>query len=463
MIQIMRGISRTITDQILDHFIHEIEVGHLPEGTRMPSVRQLASRLNVSAHTAMTAYDRLVSMGLITARPGSGYYVATLSHPQSAVPVEVSPPAPNTPSGFAYELLDSEGELLQASSAFLPPSWLEDAIPTALLVRATHQTTTRAETASPHGCLRLRQAISERLRRRDLPVSPVQVMTTFGATHALHLVARTVAAPGDAVLVDDPGYFFLQSQLSDLGLRIVGIPRRVDGPDMEALEHAVAEYRPRAFFTQSSLQNPTGWNMSIAAIHRLLISAERFGFTVVEDDVYAELAPDHAPRIAQVGGLERVIYIGGYSKVLTPALRLGFVAAKPEIVETLLSLKLSTVLSGSMLEEELLAELIFSGRLTRHTVRLRERIMTARVAAASALRAVGLSCETGCSASPYLWCRLPAKTRAAELATEARKSGLLLAPGDMFSRSGEWTRYLRVNVAHAMDGRVLSFFRSRLL
>src|SRR5690606_22361579 len=132
---------------------------------------------------------------------------------------------------------------------------------------------------------RLRCLLAERLRRKEVGASPSNLLTTMGASHALYLVAKALAAPGDVVMVDDPGYFFVNTQLSDLGIRVIGVPRAADGPDMGHLERLAAEYRPKAFFTQSVLQNPTGWDLSLSACHRLVIAAKRWDFMLVEDDV----------------------------------------------------------------------------------------------------------------------------------------------------------------------------------
>lgn len=462
MFQIARESTVTLTNQIVENVVYEVEKGRLAEGMRLPSVRQLATKLGVSSHTAMVAYERLVSMGHLSARPGAGYFVASSPKRIHARQVELNVPPPDTPGGLARGLLDSEQGLLQVSSGFLPQTWMAEAFSGAEVVRAAKRAAANGAVAAPAGGVRIRSLIAERLQRRELPAAATNIVTTQGASHALHLIARALAAPGDVVFVDDPGYFFLQSQLADLGLRVIGIPRTEDGPDLDVLEKQATEYRPKAFFTQSVLQNPTGWNLPLPAAHRLLVAAERHDFMLVEDDIYAELSGDQVSRLAQIDGLERVVYVGGFSKVLSPAMRTGFLAAKGSIVEMVVALKMSNVLSGSMLEEEVLCEVMASGRLARHASRLRERIVKSRAPAVEALRKVGITPAMAAGAGPYLWCELPHRLSAAELAVLARAAGFLIAPGDMFSRSGAWRHHVRLNIAFAMHPRLLAFFDAHL-
>lgn len=462
VLQLSRNSAASLTDQIVGHFVREMEQGRLVDGMRLPSVRQLASQLGISTHTAMVAYDRLVSTGHLSARAGSGYFVAMTPRRVDARPVEVAVPAPDTPGGLAHGMLDTEHGLLQVSSGFLPGSWMDEGITASAVARATKIAVARGSVAAPAGGSRLRSLIAERLRQRQVAASAAHVVTTQGASHALHLVARVLAGPGDVVLVDDPGYFFLHSQLADLGLRVVGIPRNEDGHDLDHLEKVAAEYKPKAFFVQSVLQNPTGWNLPLAAAHRLLVAAERHGFMLVEDDVYADLSGDHLGRLAQIDGFDRVVHIGGFSKVLSPALRTGFLAGKPSVVEAVVGLKMSGVLSGSMLEEEILCEVLDSGRFARHALRLRERIAKTRLPAMAELRKVGVRCASAGGAGPYLWCELPQGPCASELAPVARREGLVIAPGEMFSRSGAWRHHVRLNVAFAMHPRLLEFFDRHL-
>ncbi|AXK39940.1 aminotransferase class I/II-fold pyridoxal phosphate-dependent enzyme [Crenobacter cavernae] len=132
-------------------------------------------------------------------------------------------------------------------------------------------------------------------------------------------------------------------------------------------------------FVQSVLHNPTGWDASAPVLHRLLTLAEHHDFLIAEDDVYGDLHPDEPLRLAQLSGLRRVIYFGSFSKVLSPAMRLGFVCAEPSIVDSLLGQRVGSVLTGSRLDELLLIHLLQSGRFRKHLARTRERLVPGRL------------------------------------------------------------------------------------
>ena len=124
----------------------------------------------------------------------------------------------------------------------------------------------------------MREQLAERLVQRGIAVGPANIVTTFGASQAFDLLARILFAPGDTVLVEDPGYFVLFEQLRAHHVKLVPVPRRANGPDIEALEAACRAHRPRAFFMQTLLHNPTGTNTEPAICHRLLSLAETYGF-----------------------------------------------------------------------------------------------------------------------------------------------------------------------------------------
>ncbi|CAN5477414.1 PLP-dependent aminotransferase family protein [soil metagenome] len=456
MFDIAKTSGPPLTDQIVEYFAQRIEAGQLAAGNRLPSVRQLAARLDVSAHTVLGAYERLIGLGLTQSRAGAGYFVAVRARPGAALDVEPGWPAASTSEGFAHSVMSADRDLLQCGSGFLPATWFEDVVTPAGVTRALRDAAT-ANIAPTQGLPALRKLLSERLVRRQVAATAGQIVTTFGASQALQLTARCLAVPGDVVLVDDPGYFFLYSQLQALGIRPVSVKRAADGPDLDALEKAIAEYHPRAFFTQTLLHNPTGGNTSPAKSHRLLVLAEANDMVLVEDDVYGELAGEQRVRLAQIGGLSRVVYVSSFTKVLNPALRVGYVAASPSMVERLIDAKLTSVLSGSALEESIVAEVLESGRFNRHIRRLGERLARARSAAADTLSAMGLRAERTDGEGLFIWCSVPSGVNVPELVDVARARGIVLANGALFSRTGGSADKLRFSAASCNDPRLAAF------
>jgi DNA-binding transcriptional MocR family regulator len=221
-------------------------------------------------------------------------------------------------------------------------------------------------------------------------------------------------------------------------------------------------HSPRFFFTQTLLHNPTGMTASVANIHGILRLAEKYNFLIAEDHAYSDFGSPHLASLAQLDELRRVIYIGSYSKVLCPGMRIGFLAAPSLWVPQLLDAKVLAVLYGSTLDEFVLRELLASGKYRKHLQRLRERVAKARQLAGAALRDAGLHLNGASSDSPFIWARVPERIDSSRLIAEAREHGILLAHGSVFSLTNSTSAYLRFNVGYASDSRLIDFLTARL-
>ncbi len=457
MFQVVRNSRKPLGDQLFEEVSRLIESGRLPEGFRLPSVRQLARRANVSPYTVTNAFQRLSAKGLVQARAGSGYFVARVRRQAVAARVEMGPSASLDPVlGFARSLLEQENVVVPAGSGFLPAAWLAEAIPPSTLSRIG-KSGAAVESASVQGDAGLRELLAEGLRLASVPVAAGHLIVTFGATHAFDLIASTMLSAGDAVLVEDPGYFVLPAQLKAKGLRVIPVPRLSDGPDLEALEAVAKLHRPRMFFTQTSLHNPTGTSASAARCHGILKVAERHDFLVTEDHVYSDLASPNTVSLAQIDELQRVIYVGSFTKVLGPGLRIGFIATRLELLRPLIEAKMLGVLSGSAVCESVLREVLDGGKYRRHLVRLRDRIAKARAASSRLIAAAGLNLESPSGEGIFLWARVPGHVDPDRLALDAQSQGILLANGALFSPTARYRDCLRFNVAYAGDPLLIQF------
>jgi DNA-binding transcriptional MocR family regulator len=263
--------------------------------------------------------------------------------------------------------------------------------------------------------------------------------------------------------VEDPGYFVLFEQLRAHHVRLIPIARNAAGPDLAALESACRAHRPRAFFMQTLLHNPTGSSADAAHCHRILSLAEQFGFAIIEDDVYGDLHPGPAVRLAQIDGLRHVIHVGSFTKLIGPALRVGYVAADSVLIRQLVERKVLSVLSGSALLECYVAGVLDGGRYKRHLERLRARLERLRREARSALASAGITfTETG-GDGMFLWGRVPEGTDVEQLVRRAREHSILLARGALFSPQGGASLHLRFNVCHSTRPPLIEFLREALL
>lgn len=443
--------------QLAARVAERIRRGALAPGARLPSVREGARLHGVSPSTVVSAYDQLQAQGLVEARRQRGFYVREPQAAARGAPASTARPgAQLAPPLDATALI--RGMFRQGSApsgpgmGTLPEAWLDQP----LLDRALRRTLAGGSAAgdalrygNPAGDETLRQAMARRLGGElgiNAPAS--QIITTIGATHALDVVARTLLQPGDAVLVDEPGWAVEFARLTRMGMRLLPVPRGADGPDLAVMAQLLAEHRPRLYVTVSVLHNPTGQSLSLAAAHQILKLAEQHDLTIVEDDTYAWLAPAHAPRLAALDGLQRTLYITGFSKILAPAWRVGVVAAAPALVERLVDSKLLGMLTTPALLERAVAWCLDQGLLRRHAERVVAQLDAARQ------RVVQLAQASGCRfVTPpqglFGWVDTGVDTE--PLAARLAAAGWLVAPGRLFLAAPRATTLMRVNFASAQD------------
>jgi len=308
----------------------------------------------------------------------------------------------------------------------------------------------------------LRLLIAESLAEHQIAVGAENVLLTQGSSQALDLVARRLVKAGDAVLVDDPGYPNLMFMLRFLGARLIGVPRLPNGYDLAALEALIAEHKPTVFFTQPRLQSPTNSVTPVAQLFRLLQIAELHGVSVVENDIYTDLDPEARPSLASLDQLKRVIYVGSYSKTISPNIRVGYVVARPDLLEDLAQLKMVSGLTSSDLTERLAFGALSEGRWRKHLKSLHSRLAQAHGQVARRLTDLGFELFSEPKAGMYLWARHPDLIDGAELSRIAAGEGIMLGPGQLFLVEQRTTGWLRFNVAFSDDERVYAFLAAQI-
>lgn len=455
---IARGASASLAEQLAERFAQRIGQRLLAPGARLPSVRDCAQRHGVSPGTVVGAYDLLQARGLVHARPQRGYFVRETAAAQgsSAAPARRERgalPAPVDATALIRSMFQAQGGLPAPGMGTLPEAWLDAELLQRTLRKVCQQPQAWLRYGDPAGNGALRRSLAQRLADIGVPATAAQIVTTVGATHALDLVSRTLLQPGDAVLVDEPGWAVEYARLTRLGMRLLPVPRGTSGdggPDLAVMEALLREHRPRLYVTVSVLHNPTGHSLTPATAHQLLRLAEAHDLTIVEDDTYSWLAPAHATRLAQLDGLQRTVYISGFSKILTPQWRVGFVAAAPALAERLIDTKLLSTLTTPGPLEEAVGLCLSQGLLRRHAERVVARLDAARA------RTVRLGEAAGCrfvSAPAGLFGWVDVGTDTEALAQQLLDEGWLIAPGTLFHATPRPTSLMRVNFATTQDAR----------
>jgi DNA-binding transcriptional MocR family regulator len=436
--------------QIVEGFRELIRSGALRPGAKAPSIRQFAHAHGVSVYTVVDAYDRLVALGYFVSRPHSGFFVRSRDSRHEAA----SDPGPQyhfDAMWYLRRVFENRNLRLKPGCGWLPNDWLfGDGLKRSLRTLAS-QPLDLGGYGEPKGFKPLRQWIRDNLAEQEIALSSEQLLLTHGSSQAMDLVARRLVKSGDTVLVDEPGYPNLLFSLRFLGARLVGVPRTPQGWDLAALEAQILAHRPSVFFTQPRLQSPTGSVAQLAHLHRVVQLAEQYRLTVVENDIYADLDPEPRPSLASLDQLQRVVYIGSYSKTISPNLRVGFVAAHPDLLEDLAQLKMISGLTSSEFAERLVYGALVDGRWRKHLRALRARLTQTQQRTAERLERLGFELFAQPAAGMFLWARHPAIDNASTLAYQAAEHDILLGPGHLFGLDLSPTAWLRFNVAFCDD------------
>ncbi|WP_454692577.1 aminotransferase-like domain-containing protein [Achromobacter aloeverae] len=446
----MRGADTTLATQLAADLARRIEDDVLRPGARLPSIRAMAGQAGVSRFTVVEAYEKLAARGLVNSRRGAGFFVAPRALPPQPA---AAPQAPHAPAriDIAWLLRSMFREAatpdMPGGAGLLPPEWLDPEM-VAGAVRAVGRSV-RGHLVSyghPQGFPALRQQLAAQLQGMDIPAHAEEnLLTTAGVTEGLDLIARLLVRPGDTVLVEDPAWFLIFGRLAAFGARVVGVPRTPDGYDMPALERLAAQHKPKLFIVNSTVHNPTGHGLPAGALYDVLRIAEKHDFMLVEDDTYAELHPGKAMRLATLDRLQRVIFVGGFSKMMAASLRVGYVAAAPAIQQQLTDLKMLSGLTSSELGERVVHRILAEGQYRLHMERVRNRVDHAREHCVRQLLRLGFQIPQAPPAGMFVWADCGRDSES--LARAAAGQGLLLAPGTLFSPTQAPSTYMRFSVS----------------
>ncbi|MEO8670211.1 MAG: PLP-dependent aminotransferase family protein [Tahibacter sp.] len=442
-------------DACIEWLRSRIEARVFRAGARVPSIRELARTLEVSAFTAADAYERMAAAGLIEARRGSGYFVRNAATP---TPRTAPPSSQIDLKWLMQQMLDSGRAARGPGLGVLPAAWLDgDALGATLRAIGREGPGRLLEGGTARGYAPLREVLARRLDAFGVTAHAEQIVLTTGITHAIHLALQTLVAPGDVVLVLDPSWFGALGMLALRGARVIGVPYTADGPDLVALEAIAHEVRPRLLLINSVAQNPTGLALDAVSAARIVQIAAKYDFHVFEDDVYADLCDSAPARLAAHDGLSRVIYAGGYSKTLAANLRVGYLACSERLAHAFSDTKVLTGYTTPEVNERALHKLLINGRYGRHVAALRERLDAHRSKSIKWLAREGFAIY-GCPRhGPFAWVDMACDTN--ELALHGRELGMLVAPGSLFSPTQRTSRFMRYNVTTPPDATLRELFK----
>jgi len=442
------GVDRNSTvplyRQLYDGYRNAVVERRLRGGQRVPSTRSLAAELRVSRIAVLGAFEQLLAEGYFETRPGSGTFVAR------ALPDEISKPSrpgAAVPAGGApgHRPLARRAESIRGKE--LRPWWKGrgafnvgepplDRFPFTLWSSLVARSARKADApeltrGTALGLPALREAVAEYLRAaRAVRCEADQVMITAGSQQGLDLAARVLLDAGDGAWIEEPGYFGIRKVLSLAGVRAIPVP--VDEEGIDVAEGRARGPRARVAFVTPSHQFPLGVTMSAARRLQLLDWARRTGAWIVEDDYDSEYRYGNLP-IASLQGLDRdarVIYVGTFTKILVPGLRLGYLVLPADLVPAFVDARAATDFYSPTFHQAVLADFIREGHFARHIRRIRVVCGQRRAAIVDAIGKTmgGAMSVVGDEAGMYLTATLPPGTDDRAIAASAADAGIWTPP-----------------------------------
>jgi GntR family transcriptional regulator/MocR family aminotransferase len=455
-------IARAVSDAV--------RVGRLRPGQRLPGSRRMAEALGVHRNTVLAAYAELTAEGWIDAAHGRGTFVSLAipdDPPRSAARRGATPRRPGFPLPAAPPVERRpapRGALVLAGG--VPDLRLVARAP---LWRAYRRVLSRAPAellgyGDPRGHVRLRAALADMLAAtRGLAAGADDVVVTRGSQMGLHLVARAIISPGDLVAVEAFGYRPAWEALRSAGARVVAVPVDGDGIDVGRLRAIALRRRLRAVYVTPHHQYPTTVAMSPARRLALLTLARERGVAVIEDDYDNEFHYQGRPilPLASADTAGSVVYLGTLSKVLAPALRIGYLVAPLAVAQRVTAIRAITDGQGDPVTECAVAELIEDGEIQRHARRVRGIYRARRDALAAALGrqlagALSFQVPPGGMA---LWAAARRGIDVDAWATRARAAGVIFSTGREFALDGRPQPFLRLGYAQRNEAEITEAVR----
>jgi GntR family transcriptional regulator/MocR family aminotransferase len=450
----------------IERFVRQsILSGALAPETRLPAARQLAGDLGISRVTVENAYAILEADGLVIRRAGSGTYVLSAdpgppgahgdqrldwplwqrnvqadgqpTHESPATGIAQAPPHPHPIAftGFGDPRRFPVGEFYKAIKAVMRRDGIA-----------------ALEFGDMRGYAPLRATIAHVLASQGVQAAPDSVLITSGSQQALVLVAQILLRAGDVVLVEQPTYDVALDLFRAQHLKIIGCPIDEQGMQVEQLEPLLQQHHPALIYTIPNFHNPTGACMSVPRRRQLIALADRYNIPILEDDFVGDLRYDGRaqPALKALDPGGRVMYVGTFSKILMPGIRVGFLVVDGPIYERLARSKRVNDLMTSTRMQRALEVYVTVGRYQAH---VRRSCQVYRKRRDAMVAAVQRHLPAACSVKPpqgglCMWLRLPEHVSATGLLPLAAEQGVTYAPGNrFFPNSGDGERYIRLNFA----------------
>lgn len=455
-----------------------IAQGTFRPGEKLPSTRELALMLGVNRITVDNAYRRLEADGLISGRVGQGTFVSRAPEvgpaqmpkngldPESLSrlwgPLFVDPK--QAPIGLPVVTPRRGVKTFSFVYAAPPP----DLFPAVDFRRCVDHVLKRrvndvSQLGSSDGLLSLKRHLVHWFAQNGMMASEENITITTGCQQSLDLIRRILVSPGDALLLENPTYPGAVGALAPASSGRMELPIREDGPDLRALAQLATHDRCKLLYLVPNFHNPTGHTISLETRRQIVGICNARGLPIVEDDVFGELRYE-GPAVPSLKALcpHLVIYVGSFSKMLSPGLRLGWIVAPRPVADQLQAVKQSSDLHTNMLMQAAMDEFCRRGLLHRHLKRIRRVFRNRRDAMAEALREwlpsdATWRCPQG---GLSMWVTLPPEWNTEDLLGLSQSRGIQFIPGSAFYFRSLRFHSLRLSFASEREDKIREGIRT---
>jgi GntR family transcriptional regulator/MocR family aminotransferase len=444
MFRIQKSSERPVFLQLADAVITEIKHGILKPGTKMPGTRILASELNLNRQTVVKAYDELYSQGWFELVKSKGTFVSEQLpevKPRKFI-TEKSEPVLSAKTGYSFKINSAIHSPAKPNRNI--PGFHDGPdvrlVPSELLGRGYKSILSRKSGRlllsyiDPAGTPYVRNAISEYLNSsRGLQTDEGNIMITRGTQMAMFLLTHVLFTKDDLIITADIGYRYGDLTFMQAGVKFVRVPVDDDGIDVDAVEQVCRKKKIRALYVTSHHHYPTTVTLSAARRMKLLQLAEQYKFIILEDDYDYEFHYESSP-ILPLASADRngmVVYIGSFSKTISPGIRMGYIAAPPNLILELTKLRMLVDTQGEAVMEQVIAELLNEGEIRRHMKKALKEYRTRRDFMCSMLKEkVGNEIEFKVPQGGLsIWAKYDKRISVPELSQRLFKKGIILSPG----------------------------------
>jgi len=430
--------------------------GRFEPGEKLPSLRKLHLRMGLSISTVHQAYIELEKRGRVAAKEKSGFYVRTLNgNPMKRPPLVKIKAEPcrvmvNDLAKTIIRDLQSDDILMLGaavpSKELMPLKQLSRIMKSMSADLVQHHISTYDLCA---GNADLRETLSKRMPGPVFSLSADDIITTSGCLDAVSLCLRSVAGPGDAVLVESPAFHCFLQLIEDLNMYVVEVTGCPDtGISPETFKETLSSHKIKVCLLNSNFQNPLGSVMSSKNKAEILSIAEEYGVPIIEDDIYGDLFyGDKRPAtFKSMDKTGHVLYCSSFSKALAPGLRTGW-TIPGKYKDAVLRMKLNTTISSPGIIQAVIAEFIKTGAYDRHLRQLRNKLKNQASAMAMAVsryfpKDTRITFPRG---GMFIWVELNKKYDSLEIYQQAYQEKISILPGALCSSSDRYKNCLRIN------------------